>query len=1250
MKIFYPDNLPINAHREQIVDAIRNNQVVVIAGDTGSGKTTQLAKMCLDALPGNTRLIGCTQPRRIATSTVATRVAEELGPLGYIVGYKIRFHDHTNTSTKIKFMTDGVLLAETRQDRQLLKYGVLIIDEAHERNLNIDFLLGYLKQLVERRSDLKVIITSATIDTQAFADHFGGAPVIQVSGRTYPVEIDYLPSLEEFESREGDLDHCVTTICDLFISPLHGDILVFLPTEKEIRECCRLLEQKIPQAAVMPMYGRLPAADQRRIFQPNKKVKIVVATNVAETSVTVPGIRYVIDSGLARISQYNVRAKTTSLPISRISRASCDQRKGRCGRVGPGHCIRLYSEEDYLDRALYSVPELKRSNLAEVILQMISLGLGEPARFPFIDPPTKGAIREGYRLLSELGAIDGQKKLTKRGRIMADLPIDPCISRIILEAVENNCLREIKIISAVLAIQDPRVRPTDHEKEAAAAQQVFNHPHSDFMILLNIWNHFHGDKLNGRSWSRLKKFCKTYYLSFQRMREWIDLHDQLHRLVTLKKGYEDNGTDAGYEQIHKSLLAGFVRNIARKKRGHMYQGANNKELMIFPGSHQFHKGGQWLLAASFIETNRLYGLTVATIEPEWIESVAGHLCSYSWNNPRWHKKSGQVVADETVSLFGLILSSGRKVNFGLRNKRNRAEARDIFIHSALVSGELSGNYTFLDRNQALKSKWLEAEEKLRIRTIVADDVTFHNYYSDKLPEDVYDQRTLNRFLKKRRRQNFLYMSDDDVLTRRPDENALVDFPPYRTIGAMKIRLEYHFDPGAEKDGVTFRLPVEFATTVSPSIFDWLVPGLLREKLTYLLKSLPKSIRKKLVPVGDTVDRLLDDIDFGVGPLLPTLEASILKQFKVLIPRSAWQPTLPLHLEPRFLIFDEQGEVLCEGRQLKDLLSLKGKGRSSSSLPVLRPDDKKLFDYWHNSDHQTWNFKGLPTTLPVYTPSGEVAGFLYSTLVPDPDRGHVTVVFDKNPQHAEEVTEKGVLYLYRLQFRDQYRALKKMCSTSFSGPSAQVLQEHGKTRKAVVEALLYFILGSIFSPVKKHIPGEKEFLHKIEQVKKQGLFALGQEICNHLLSLYKKRRTLLETMKKPAAGRGGTLGFAADKRKEFLEHLEDIFPENLLSLHSSVNLQDIDRQLHCLTIRLDRYYASPAKDNQKYAQLRPYLAKLREIVGNKEELSEDGVEMMYRYRQMVDEFRISLFAPELKTRQKVSAKKLDQLWQDSLSKW
>ncbi len=1250
MKYFYPDNLPIINHKDIIIESIIRHQVIVIAGDTGSGKTTQLPKMCLEALPENQLMIGCTQPRRIAASTVATRVAEELGEAGDTVGYKIRFHDYTTPLTKIKFMTDGVLLAETRQDRLLSRYGILIIDEAHERSLNIDFLLGYIKQLLLRRNDLKVIITSATIDTEAFSKHFNNAPIITVSGRSYPVTVRYNPQEEDVTGeKDSELEHCVLTICNLLSNEPRGDILVFLPTERDIRDCCNLLEKKIPQAVILPIFGRLPAGDQKRIFQNFNQVKIVVATNVAETSVTVPGIRYVVDSGLARISFYNVRARTTSLPVSRISRASCDQRKGRCGRVSPGLCIRLYSEEDFNDRPEYTQPELKRSNLAEVILQMISLDLGDPEEFPFLDPPFKNSIREGYRMLRELGAIDDKMRLTKRGRIMADLPIDPCIARIIIEAKENNCLREIKIISSALAIQDPRIRPADQEKEADAAHKEFGHPHSDFMVLLNIWNQFHNVENNTKSWSKLKKYCATHFLSFQRMREWFDLHTQLSRIVDTREGFSDNSSDASYEQIHKSFLAGFLQNLAIKKQGNLYQGTHNKELMIFPGSHQYTKGGQWLVAASFIETSRLYALTVATIESDWIESVAGQLCKYSWSSPHWQKKTGQVIADEKVSLFGLIIATGRKVNFGKRSKKNIGPARDIFIQSGLVAGELNGSYPFLTHNQALIKKWQDTEEKLRVRNIVADELALHAFYAQKIPLDVYDQTTLNKFLKNKKSKTFLMMHDEDVLMRKPEEKELIDYPPTLSLGSIQLRLEYHFEPGSEKDGVTFRIPSAIADTLSPGVFEWLVPGLLHEKLTFLLKALPKSIRKRLVPISNTVDSLLDDMNHGSSSLYSALETSILKRFKLLIRRSDWSDNLPLHLQPRFLFFDDAGNELCTGRNLRELLTRQTIREAPAHQRTLRDTDQKIIDRWSDTTHTTWDFSGLPNTISIYTPQGEIAGFLYPVLIAQPDGSCVRIAFEKDKSTAEKLNRKGILYLYTLQFSQQYKALKKLCTTTLSGPSSVWLMNLGKTRREVIDRLLDCILSSLFGPVPGEIVSEKTFYTTIKNLESRGLYAAGQKICGELMALVRKRRTAQDTIRKIFAQESKIFMFPADKEAEFIAHLDDIFPVNLLSDTTPIDFQNIDRQLQSLIVRLERFHANPTKDNQKAAQLLPYLENLHQLMEKREELSGEALERVFRFRDLVNEYRISLFSPEIKTREPISPKKLDQQWRLTLAK-
>ena len=880
---------------------------------------------------------------------------------------------------------------------------------------------------------------------------------------------------------------------------------------------------------------------------------------------------------------------------------------------------------------------------------MISLDLGAPERFPFLDPPYKNAIREGYRLLRELGAINAAQKLTNRGRIMADLPIDPCIARIIIEAKDNNCLREIKIISAALAIQDPRVRPADHEKEADTAHQKFGHPHSDFMVLLNIWNTFHDGDSNIKSWSKLKKFCKTNFLSFQRMREWFDLHTQLSRIIDRREGFADNVSDATYEQIHKSFLAGFLRNLAIKKQGNLYQGTHNKELMIFPGSHQFTKGGQWLVAASFIETSRLYALTVATIESDWIESVADQLCKYSWSNPHWQKKTGQVIADEKVSLFGLIIATGRKVNFGKRSKKNIGEARDIFIQSALVSGQLNGSNRFLDHNLALLKKWQDAEEKLRVRNIVADELTLYTFYDQRIPADVYDQTTFKKFLKKTKNPSLLFMQDDDVLQRKPEEKELVDYPPTFSLGTMQLRLEYHFEPGSDRDGVTFRIPFDFAGTVSPEIFAWLVPGLLHEKVTFLLKALPKSIRKNLVPISDTVNRLLDDIHHGSGSLFSALESSILKQFKLMIRRSDWTDNLPLHLQPRFLLFDNAGKELCVGRNLKELLA----GQSVKNIPSnqrkLRATEQKLIDRWIDTTHKNWDFTGLPDTIATYTPQGEIAGFLYPVLLPKPEGSCVSITFEKDKKIAEKLNKKGMLYLYALQFAQQYKSLKKFCTTALSGPSSVWLMNVGKTRKEVIDRLLEVILSSLFGPLTGEIISEQTFRKTVKRIESCGLYAEGQKICHELMALARKRKMIEDSLRNIFAQDSRQYLFPAGKEADFQNHLNDIFPVDLFLDLTPIDFQNIDRQMQSLNIRLERFHANPGKDTQKAEQLAPFLQKVHQLMEKKDQLSEEALEQVSRFSDLVNEYRISLFSPEIKTREPVSPKKLDQQWRLTLAK-
>lgn len=1256
MNIQYPHDLPVAGKRDEIRQAVLDNQVIIVAGDTGSGKTTQIPKICLELYPDTDKFIGCTQPRRIAASSVSVRVGEELAEFGNIVGYKIRFHDYTDKNTRIKFMTDGVLLAESRNDPLLRQYAVIVLDEAHERSLNIDFLLGYLKRILPQRPDLKLIITSATIDTEAFSKHFGNAPVINVSGRTYPVEIRYFPpgSTESEEQQTTEIDasyveHCAEAVVQLYKNEPPGDILVFLPTEKDIRACCRLLARQATGAVVLPMFGRLQSSDQRRIFQHYPQPKIVVATNVAETSITVPGIRYVVDSGLGRMAYYNARAKTTSLPVHRVSRASCDQRKGRCGRVGPGLCVRLYSEEDYLGREEFTQPEIKRANLAEVILQMVSLQLGKPEAFPFIDPPHRNTIRDGYKLLQELGAISGGGELTESGRVMAQLPIDPCISRILLEANKENCLSEVKVIASALAIQDPRMRPAEKEKEADAAHQRFAHKHSDFMTLLNIWNDFHDDQGAARSWSKLKRYCQANYLSFQRMREWLDLHEQLGRILDRQSQFSNNASEASYQQIHKALASGFLRNIAVKKQAKIYQGAGNRELMVFPGSHQFLTAGQWIIAASFLETNRLYGLTVATIEAEWLEPLAAHLVKYSWSSPRWNKKSGQVIADERVALFGLVIVAGRTVNFPKRAKKNIAEARQIFIQAALTEGAIKGNYPFLDHNQQLIAKWRAAEDRLRTTAILLDDSALHAFYDARLPDFVYDRTTLNKYLK-RKGHDRLKMSEEDIIHSRPDENQLANYPTSIQIASLELQVEYNFSPGSASDGMTVRIPLSLAANVSPSPFEWLVPGMLKEKVQLLLKGLPKSLRKHLVPVNVAVDRILDDINSYQGSLFHALETSIFKMYRISVKRSDWPADLPPHLQARFTLFDLDGKDICSGRDLGKLVREMESNASRGAAPrnVLAAQ-QQLMDKWQDRLTRQWDFDGLPDSIPLKTPEGMLAGFLFPALSPYPDKGAVGVAFEKDRAAACSKNLEGVEFLFKLQFPDGFKALRKYCTSMLSGPTGKYLVAAGLDRKTAVDQLLSFISRALFPAINGTIPGKELFDQHVAEMKKQGLYRQGQIIAESAVSVLRVKREVSEKLAHYIGLDTRKILFTKEVQQKFTDLLNAIVPQDFFLTMSVAGLELTQRQLQSYAIRIERFYNNPSKDKEKERLLTPHLESLNQLRRKSTDLSEDALDLLGQYSQMIEEYRITLFSPEIKSKVSISEKKLKQLQQAVLSK-
>jgi len=1260
-KINYPDELPIVAHRDEIIETIARHNVVIISGDTGSGKTTQLPKMCLEAGRGQKKMIGCTQPRRIAAITVAERVAQELGAgFSYLVGHKIRFQDKTTKNTKIKFMTDGILLAETRSDHGLHAYDTIIIDEAHERSLNIDFLIGYAKQLLTKRKNLKVIITSATIDTGKFSIHFDKAPIIEVSGRTYPVEVRYRPADEGPDSRENNsyIDLAVQEVLDLRRRREYGDILIFMPTERDINETIELLVQELnpptlpknkgPQRSnihILPLFGRLRAADQGRVFKHLPGQKIVVATNIAETSVTVPGIRYVIDTGLARVSTYNIRARTTSMPVTAVARASCDQRMGRCGRVAPGTCIRLYSEEDFLRRPSFTLPEIKRSNLAEVILRMLDLKLGDPASFPFIDPPATRAIRDGYDLLHELGAIDGsgmEPRLSANGRIMAMLPLDPRISRMIIEAREQNCLQEIVIIASALAIQDPRIRPAEAEGEADQAHAKFKAHPSDFLSYLKIWEEFNSVPFKGRetdkkkSRSQMRKFCRDHFLSYQRLREWQDIYDQVATSLREEKGFTMNRTPASYGSIHYAILSGFLRNIGFRKEKNIYQGPQGKELMLFPGSVLFNKGGQWIMAAELVETARLYARTAANIKVDWIEPLAGSLCRSTFSSPRWEKKSGQVVADEKVTLFGLVIVSSRKKNYARISDSTRQEARDIFIHSALLQGELTGRYPFLAHNQGLVARFEKIEDRLRQRNVLADDYVLYKFYDTRLDPAVHDRASLNRFLKNLPNDRSLFMTEKDILIQAPESEQLYDFPEQVSLpDNIVLKLNYSFDPGKDEDGVTVNLPLDLVGHVSPEAFDWLVPGLLPEKVTFLLKGLPKNVRKQLIPIQQTAEKITQELVIYQGSLYKRLEELIFKHFRIRIQRNQWpMEQLPRHLQMRYLLRDSTGKTLMASRSFADLKVDREPEQESESLEKLRPK-------WERTGITTWDFADLPEKIPLHNGKNKLLGFVYPTLHPE-KQDTIAIRLYSDPEESRRAGREGLLALYSLQFPKQFKLLQKECVL----PSTLwALYEGFDSRQKLNEDLYFFVMETIFSLQNTPWPPKDAFFLLVAALKKEGLFFRARQLIDLVLQLLRERRETLDQIRRIKAMPLKKSG-AKSSMALFLHELTEIVPGDFLRQFSLEQVSSAIRYCKALQIRIERAYVSPDKDTMKAAQLAPHADKLKKL--KPRDPSPACLELLQEYRTMLQEYKISLFAQEMKTRFPVSAKRLEKKWQEILS--
>jgi ATP-dependent helicase HrpA len=1229
--IAYPPELPVSERHDEVARLIQAHQIVVLCGETGSGKSTQLPKICLELGRGVAGRIGHTQPRRIAARSLASRVSQELGTeLGTLVGYKVRFQDRVRPETSVKLMTDGMLLAEIQQDRSLDEYDTLIIDEAHERSLNIDFLLGYLKQLLPKRPDLKVIITSATIDPEKFAKHFEGAPVLNVSGRTYPVEVRYHPPAEEGAGERDDpLQAAIVDAVDELSRIDRGDILVFLSGEREIRETAETLRKhKLQVTEVLPLYARQSAAEQGRIFKPSGQRRIVLATNVAETSLTVPGIRYVIDAGYARISRYSARSKIQRLPVERVSQASAEQRKGRCGRVAAGVCIRLYSEEDFIGRAEFTEPEIQRTNLAAVILQMQLLGFGDIHKFPFVDPPDSRLIKDGYRVLEEIGAVDGLRKVTQLGRKIARLPVDPRIGRMLLEAGHSHCLREMLVIAAALSVQDPRDRPMDKQQAADEAHALFKDEQSDFLSYLKLWD-FLEEKRPHLTHRKFRALCKSHFLSFTRVQEWRDIHQQL-RVQLHEQGYRDNQVDPGYETLHRAILSGLLSHIGFRPSGkeREYQGARGSKFFVFPGSGLFGKQPKWLVAAELVETTKLYARGCAVVQPEWIESLAGHLIKRSYSEPHWQAKRGQVGGYEKVTLYGLTLASRRRINYGPIDPET---ARDIFIRFALVEGDFHTRAPFWRHNRELIEEVHDMEARSRRRDILVDEEVIYQYYAERIPEGIYSTPQFEEWLRQATMQHpkLLHMRMDDLLRPGAAGVEQAQFPDTLDIDGMALPLEYHFQPGSEADGVTLACPAVVLNQVTEGRADWLVPGLLRDKAVTLIKGLPKALRRNFVPVPDYADRALAGLAPCDTPLVQALGAALKQLSGVHVPEDAWDTaSLPDFMKLRVRVVDAQGKTLGAGRDLPLLQrTYTGQGgeMAQHTLPTTGLEREGLHD---------WDFDELPEA--VDTEGGGIRLRGFPALVDEGDSVAVRLI-DSAP-NAEAAHHAGLRRLIMLKLAKDIRYLRKNLP-NLAQMRLQYAKAAGGDAQAgdLADQLVALIVDLTFLVDRPDIRTRTAFEDRVAQGKGQ-LMSQANAACQlvaEILQAYQQVRKRLAGITQI-----NWLASLNDMR----EQLDGLVYQGFLQQVPYGQLTHYPRYLKALALRIDKLAHAAARDQQQLHELQPVVEEWRSRaaqVKNKGQVDPRLEEI----RWMLEEWRVSLFAQELKTAYPVSAKRIRARWRE-----
>ena len=1228
----FPEGLPVSERVDDIREAIENHQVVIIAGETGSGKTTQIPKICMNSGRGIRGLIGHTQPRRIAARSVAARIAEEIGEqVGQQIGYQVRFTDNTSEQSRVKVMTDGILLAEVQHDRFLDGYDTIIIDEAHERSLNIDFLLGYLRQLLPKRPDLKIIITSATIEVERFSEFFDKAPVIEVSGRTYPVDVRYRPLTGDEDDRDqGWTDGVLGALDEIEQHERRqkqppGDVLVFLPGEREIRSLSKVLRHvDLRHTEVLPLYSRLSNAEQNRVFQSHKGRRIVLSTNVAETSLTVPGIRYVIDTGVARISRYSVRSKIQRLPVEPISQASANQRAGRCGRVAPGICFRLYDETDFLNRPEYTDPEILRTNLASVILQMATSGLGDIRQFPFLEAPEKRQINDGYKLLEELGAVDDKRRVTRLGRTMARLPLDPRLARMLVTAAELGSLSETLVIIAGLSIQDPRERPQEKQQAADQAHAPFNDKESDFVTLLNVWN-FYEEQRQELSQNQLKKVCQKNFLSWMRMREWRDIHRQL-ALICREQKLGVNRDSASYEALHKAILAGLLGQVAVKVEKKEYLATRNRKVLIFPGSKVAKTGPKWIVATEIVETSRVFARVVASIQPEWIEPLAGHIVKHHYFEPHWEQKRAQVMGFERVTLYGLDIIAKRRIPYA---KVDPAECRNLFIRRALVEGDYRSKAPFIARNRAMLDTVENLEKKTRRRDLLVDDEVLVAFYDERLPSDIISGRHFETWWKGLSAEQLkeLELTEADVLQRPVDAQASDLYPDYLEWEGVRYPLSYEFEPTSEKDGVTLQVPLMALKQIPSRRLEWLVPGLLREKCIALVKSLPKALRRNFVPVPDFVDAAIENLQPSNEPLTLQLGEQLRRMTGVQIDPEAWSDTeLPKHLRMNLRVMGDGGRTIAESRETADLQH-QLEGQAEQALASATQDDSATEP---SGEYTEWQFGALPEQ--VQTEKGGMQVTVYPALE---DLGkQVRQIRCLDRLTAEDTTRKAIARLIINRFGRTLDDLERKLPRFKQ--SALMFAPVGQSKILLDDLLLATAMQHFLAD---EIPRTEEAFSRVFDTHRGDFIPALEQADGRLYQAMCGYQNVAKQLK-------GKINLAlANSMADLKFQLQNLVYPGFLVETPPEWLAEFGRYFEAAIVRLEKMPREVGREREFLHTIEPLWSR---YAVKREEQQRQGVRdpELVLYRWMLEEFRVSFFAQQLGTVMTVSVKRLDRQWENT----